>query len=468
MSNDWPGRFQPVSAPSPAPRAPTRSWLLAGLLGAALIVAAVLAFVYWTGANPTASPSPTSSPTELGPTSPMPASPTAGSSEAVETVPPDIATQIDGVIATVPAIRQLQPTRSVPYFMISRQVFVADLQADFDRETDLTVLAAQARLLERLGLLSAGTDLRQTLLDLNGGAVAAFYRPDTGSFYVIARNEPFGPLDRVFVAHEYTHALQDQHFDLQGTRITDPAEGDAALAQLAVIEGDATNTMLLWAQQNLTFNELLRVFASSLNQADQTSLANAPPILVRELNFPYLEGYTFAVSLQQQGGWPAVNQALQVPPASTEQILHPEKYLAHEQPVHVELPDVSAELGAGWSQVLQQTLGELDMQVLVAGNGQPSPTPSGLPAGSPTAAAAAGWGGDRVYMWEGPGGTWAIGWATAWDTPADADEFAGRLDQIKGQFDGPETSTRLAPEQLQVCIASDEATLQALSAALSR
>lgn len=365
------------------------------------------------------------------------------------------AAQIDAVISQMPAIRELEPLRDVPYQMVTRDQFKADLQTMFDDEVDLTVLAAQQRLYQRLGLLPAGADLRQLLLDLNGGAVAAYYRPDTGTFYVIDSDRPFGPLDRVYVAHEYTHALQDQHFDLQTTRITDPAEGDAALAQLAVIEGDASTAMMLWAAQNLTVAERLQMLAVSLNGTDQQTLDAMPPILSRQLTFPYGEGMSFVAALQQQGGWAAVNRAVQHPPPSTEQILHREKYDAQDVPIAMSLPDPSAALGGGWAQVDAETVGELSMQVFVAGGQQPS-----------HAEAAAGWGGDRIYEWEGPDGAWAIGWISAWDTAGDADEFAARVGELKSGFSGPAQVDRADHNGVRLLVASDAATLSALATAL--
>ena len=94
-------------------------------------------------------------------------------------------------------------------------------------------------------------DLNALLLQLYTQEVAAYYDPADQAFYIIDRDKPFGPVDQVTTAHEYTHALQDQHFDLEGNRIKDPSMGDAALGQLAVIEGDATLTSQNWMRANM-------------------------------------------------------------------------------------------------------------------------------------------------------------------------------------------------------------------------
>jgi hypothetical protein len=507
VSSEWPAPFQSVSPPPPPvgpppptpPPARTRrsrlDYFLAGGIVVGLMVTVVIVAVIVlaaqnacacastpspsptatqiaaasptpTSARPTQTPTPTTSLSASGGPSVGPTQTPLGSGEPLATVPPDIAAQIDAVVAQMPAIRQLEPLRDVPYFMISREQFQTDLADMFDQEYDPALFDAQGRLLKRLGLLPADADLRQLVLDLNGGAVAAFYRPDTGAFYVIQRSQPFGVLDRVYVAHEYTHALQDQHFDLEGTRITDPAEGDATLAQLAVIEGDATDAMIIWARENLTFEELIEMLSSSLNGTDQQTLDNMPLILSRQLTFPYDDGLNFVMGIQGLQGWGPINDALQHPPASTEQILHPEKYASHEAPIAVALNDPSKDLGIGWKQAWVDTFGELNMQIFAAGDDRPAPTVPGLPAGQwPHAEVAAGWGGDRIYMWEGPDDAWGIGWMTAWDTPADADEFVARAAELKSRFGGPTEISMIKPGVARILIASDAGTLQQLAAA---
>ena len=143
------------------------------------------------------------------------------------TVDPAIAAQIDQVIAQVPPIRMLQPTKTVPYQIISRDDFQSYLLSTADEDTTPEWRTAEQNFFKRLGLLPQDADLNALLLQLYTSEVAAYYNPDDGTFYIIDRNAPFGPIDEVTTAHEYTHALQDQHFDLEGNRIKDPAEGDA-------------------------------------------------------------------------------------------------------------------------------------------------------------------------------------------------------------------------------------------------
>ena len=299
---------------------------------------------------------------------------------------------VDAVAAQVPAIRELEPRQEVPYREITQRQFRRMVAASFDEENPASRVAAEETLLKRLGLLPRDADLRELMLDLYESQVAAFYDPKTGAMTVIQRDGDFGPEDRLFVAHEYDHALQDQYWDLEKVTDVSASQGDRALARLALIEGDATTVMLQWATQNLSQDELAEV-GSSLTPADQELLDSMPAILRRQLEFPYLDGQVFVSTLIGQGGWGTVNEAWDRLPASTEQILHPERY-PDDAPIKVEMPDVAAALGRGWDQAYVQTMGELDMSVLLADGGR-------------RRAAADGWGGDRLRQ---PRGTrWVMG-----------------------------------------------------------
>jgi hypothetical protein len=385
-------------------------------------------------------------------------------SEPPASISADLRAQVDAVTSAMPAIRQLAATREVPYEFITRDQFSQLVTQLNEQDTPPAEQAAEGRLLKHLGLLPADADLASLLVELYAGQVAAFYRPDTKSFYIIQSGQPFGPVDEVTVAHEYTHALQDMHFDLAANTISDPAEGDAALGQLAVIEGDATLASQIWMYQNLSFDQLLQMLNQALGEVDLQQLASMPPILRRELEFPYVDGLAFVSGLYcgqptclAGGDWQPVNDALVTPPASTEQILHPEKY-GVDEPVHIDLPDLTGKLGDGWSLTLTRTLGELDIQVLMAGDEAPAETVPGLAVTWPHSEAAAGWGGDRLAMYEGPGGSWLIDWQTAWDTPADAQEFVSRLNELRPTFGGA-SETFAQSDSVHVAIASSSALL---------
>ena len=483
-----PTGFGPLSTLPPERR--RTPWLEAL---AVVVVVALIGLGVWLVLDrnqPGGSASPSPSPTPVADATPSPTAPstsppatespsaspgTTASGEPSATpdgtggsLPPDIAAQIDEVIAGVPPIRQLEPIREVPYQFVTREQFQVDLQEMIDEEIDPEQFAAEEFVYKRLGLLPDDMDLREALLELYGSQVAAFYRPDTGTYYIIGETGDLSAMDRVIVAHEYDHALQDQHYDLEGTRITDLSEGDAALAQTAVIEGDASLVMTQWAFGNLTQAEILGL-GGELNPADLELLESMPPILRRQLEFPYNEGLFWALEVfASDFGWGSINEALADPPPSTEQILHSDKFFADEQPIDVTIASLTDALGSGWSTDYSQTFGELGVQVWVGGGEEPSEGIPGLPAEQPHADVAAGWGGDRLVLYEDGADGWAIAWDLAWDTPDDADEFLARAQQLQSTLDGESLVLAAGSDRVQVLLAHDQATLAALAGALTR
>ncbi|MBA3960056.1 MAG: hypothetical protein H0X60_06630, partial [Chloroflexi bacterium] len=146
-------------------------------------------------------------------------------------IDPAVEARIREIIEQVPAIRGLEPRQEVPFRFITAERFEEELRDLFAADNPPEEVSAEEDLLKRLGLLEPEADLEELVLDLYGSQVAAFYDTRTGSFTVVQRGEgaEFGSSDAIVVAHEYVHALQDQHFDLDGTQVTDPAEGDRGL-----------------------------------------------------------------------------------------------------------------------------------------------------------------------------------------------------------------------------------------------
>ena len=326
-------------------------------------------------------------------------------------------TAVYALVATqVEAIRGLQPTTAVAPVLIDQATLTKNLTADFDRTNPPAAVAINERELIGLGLLPAGSSLRALVLDLQSGQVAGYYSPEEKQLFVVSRAGGIGPTQRLTYAHEFTHQLQDQHFDLNKLGLDATDQGDRSLARLALVEGDAVSAQTTWMTTELTADELGQVVKDSLDPAGLAALSRAPKILQETAFFPYNAGAAFVAGLISSGSYAAVNTAFANPPASTEQVIHPEKYAAHEAPVEVKpAADLATKLGSGWSEAARDTLGELTLRVWLNTGGVAS---------ADAAAAAAGWGGDRLVLFTGPGGTTALAIETAWDTAADATEFA--------------------------------------------
>jgi len=357
--------------------------------------------------------------------SPSPTATATGTPPAVTPAPSQLASSggppasIDAsaysaIAQAVERIRGLTPKADVTPVLIDEATLRTNLMADYDQTNPPALVRQTEQLLSMIGLLPPGTSLRQATIDLQSGQVLGYYSPERDQLFVVSRGGTVGALERVTYSHEFTHQLQDQNFDLATLKLDATDQSDRSLARLALVEGDAVSSQATWMQTNLTAAEIGEVLAASSDPAALAALQNAPAILRATSLFPYSEGYAFAASLIAQGGYDAVNRAFKDPPASTEQVIHPEKYAAHEAPIPVAVaPTLPAKLGPGWAVTSSDTLGELLLRTwLVEGKVE-----SGA-----AARAAAGWGGDRVELLTGPAGV-AVAILTAWDTAKDADEF---------------------------------------------
>jgi hypothetical protein len=182
---------------------------------------------------------------------------------------------------------------------------------------------------------------------------------------VIATGSQFSPMDEVTLAHEYVHALKDQNFDI-GARLKGmKGDSEKESAFQALVEGDATLAMTVYAQKHLT-REQLAGLSQQGGGTSQEKLKSAPLVLRESLMFPYQSGAVFASALAQAGGWPAVDRAFAKPPTTTEQVIHPQKYTSGEGAQSIELPKVAAALGSDWSVYDEDTLGELGVYVYLA------------------------------------------------------------------------------------------------------
>jgi hypothetical protein len=312
----------------------------------------------------------------------------------------------------VEKFRGLDSTAEIPRTLMTRKELTDYLTQEFDEEYPPEEVAADVRVLATFDFVSEDIDLHQVLLDLYASQVLGMYDDETDTFFVVSEGE-FSFLDEMTFAHEYVHGLQDQNFDLEAFIDEDTLNDDEVLARMALVEGDATLAMSEYMMRHM--GELDAEDLASLEEGGDAgsdeALAAAPAIIRETMLFPYVAGLDF-VAILQAAGWREVNAAFQDPPRSTEQILHPEKYLRGEAPVVVSLPPLTDTLGAGWSLVDVETLGEFQTQLYLAQEVDETMA----------AEAADGWGGDRYAVY-GEGDAEVLVFATAWDSEVDRDEF---------------------------------------------
>ncbi|HEX5015485.1 MAG TPA: hypothetical protein VFV72_15165 [Candidatus Limnocylindrales bacterium] len=422
------------------------------LSGRALAVLAVIGLAL-AACQPTASPAPSASPT-TGTPAPSPA---AEASPKPTQNPEAIYAAIEDEVVS---IRGLTPKNPVDPKVLDDAGIRKVTEEGFRKDNPRDLVEANERLLKGLGLLEPEASLEDLYIKLLGDQVAGLYSPDDKQLYVVSRSGALGPTEKSTFSHEFTHALQDQNFDLSSLDLSEVGEGDRGIARLALVEGDATLAMTYWQLANLGQMELLQMLGESLNPEVTASLDAMPAVLRESLLFPYTGGLAFVQALQTSGGWGAVNDVYKSPPASTEQILHPEKYVAGETPVDVTVPtDLAAKMGDGWKVGLEDTLGEFQLKVWL----EQAPKADGGPS---AARAADGWGGDRVALLDGPDGAWAIALNTAWDTPEDATEFIAAARRAVDALPNGGTVEATSATDVSVVLASDAGLVERLGAAL--
>lgn len=342
-------------------------------------------------------------------------SPTASPSVS-PTTPPDAEAIYRTIAAQVSAIRQLQAPDRVEPVVIDGPTLQANLAKEFETSNPPEEVAKSERLLVAMALLPSDADLAQIYLELQGSQVIGYYDPTVKKLFIVSRDGALGPVEELTYAHEFTHELQDKAFDLQSLgldTITD--DSDRALALLSLVEGDAVSAQTSWMTANLTPAQLGEVAAEAADPAMLAVLARTPRILLETSLFPYQAGATFVGQLLATDGYGSVNAAYKDPPTTTEQILHHGGSPAALVPIHVDLPtNLASRFGPGWTATAQETFGELQTRVWLREGGVP---------GDVARTAAEGWGGDRLALMDGPGGSTAVVWLTAWDSASDAEAF---------------------------------------------
>jgi hypothetical protein len=306
-----------------------------------------------------------------------------GRAAAGERIP---AARIARIERRVEALRGLRFRRPVPVRVISAAEARRYGLAEERRTARPARERAQEELLKLVGLLAPDVDLRDVDAAIYGEQVAGFYDSRRERLMLVRG----AGVDDVTLAHELTHALEDQHFDLDrlAGRRAEGLSDDAASAYTALLEGTATalmtEYMVRYPADSPGLGDALAALGGSLGGTP------LPPYVMRTLLFPYLRGAQFVAALRHgSSSWALVDNALRVrPPASTAEVLEPERWLRLTRPATVRIPSGDV-LGADWRRAGGSTYGQLETQQL-------------LLASSGTARAeriAGGWEGGRWALW---------------------------------------------------------------------
>lgn len=336
--------------------------------------------------------------------------------------------QMDQIQVQVADLRQLPEKFPVQRNFIHENDVRPLLEKIYLEQYTRDAVDAQARILSALGLIDPKYDMFGKTLDQLGEGIGGFYIPWKDELYVIG-TEITG-IEKFIFAHEYSHALVDQYYDFDTLHVYPKclSEADRCSAISALIEGDATYLMYQWLEKYGTETDIQEILTAQYAPLDKTISASdlAPPYVIREANFRYGDGLVFVDYLYQIGRWQMINKAYETLPATSEQILHPQKFQIRETAIPLEMPDLQPVLGNGWLFLGSGTLGELGTEMILGYSA------NGLSQIAPEAAseAAAGWGGDNYqvyYKSTTNKHVLAVYWiwddSYAYDIDAEAEEF---------------------------------------------
>lgn len=318
----------------------------------------------------------------------------------------------DAILKETSALRKLSILRNVKSGAQSRADIEKMILKNLDEETTPAEMHATEVLLRKFGLAPTDFHYRASIVKLLTEQVAGYYDPKAQQFYLADWIDLDG--QKPVMAHELTHALQDQHFNLRRFQKWPKGDSDAELAAHALIEGDATLAMMHYLAQN-PMVALAFVRSLSGESAASEQLKQTPRAIRDSLLFPYEAGAAWATQIHRRGGWQLISDAYQKLPLSSEQIIHTDKYFSYEAPVKVDIPEMKSLLGPSWTRVDYDVNGEWGYYLILD---------QFLNDAALSKRSAAGWAGDRFTLYEEPkSGQTFVAQLTVWDSPDDAREF---------------------------------------------
>jgi hypothetical protein len=359
------------SEPESVPKRPRRWVRAAGAVAIVSLLAASVAAAWRSvdeaDTDPLAAPATDDAPGDDGP----------GGEDAPPASAAELRAVVDEISAVVEAERGLAFTEPVDVGLAGEGDFQRRLLDDFDEGVD--DLRDAEVLLKAFGLVEADVDLVEAMRTLLGVGVVGFYDPETDE--LVVRGTALTPYVRTTIAHELTHALDDQRFDLDRPEYDD-ADDEIDFGFTALVEGNARRVEDAY-RAGLSDEERLDAAAEELSLGGGLDLGDVPLVLVDLISAPYGLGHDFVVQLIDDGGQEALDAAFDAPPRTSEQVIDPATYEAGEGAIEVPVPAVAGQV------VDKGVAGQYLIQVVLA---------DGLDADR-ARVAAAGWGGDSVVAW---------------------------------------------------------------------
>jgi hypothetical protein len=276
--------------------------------------------------------------------------------------------QIDSIVKSLSGITGLSEKHTVPYGRMSKPELRHFLTKRIKKTLKPDEIHADELALKMFGLVPADFDLRKSTVDLLTEQAAAFYDYDKKKLFLL-QGSSFSS-ETTALAHELSHALADQHFNLQKFMQDTPSNDDENLARTAVVEGQASWLMIAYAlkqagQPPMPTAAMLAGVANSSegSMTDYPVLKDSPLYIQQSLLFPYTQGIVFFDAVYKKIGKEAFAAVFRDPPVDSAEVIHPERYLAHQRAAAPDLPNLSLKERA--KNFIQGSVGEFDHEMML-------------------------------------------------------------------------------------------------------
>jgi hypothetical protein len=276
--------------------------------------------------------------------------------------------QIDAIVKTLSDITGLTEKHAVPYGRMSKGELRKFLNKRIRKTLKPDEIYADELSLKMFGLVPQDFDLKKSTIDLLTEQAAAFYDYDEKKLFML-EDSSFSA-ETTTLAHELSHALADQYFDLGKFMEDSPSNDDENLAHTAVVEGEASWLMIAYELKQagkppLPTPEMVKSVAdtSEASMADYPVLKNSPLYIQESLLFPYSQGTAFFDAVFKKIGKDAFALVFRDPPIDSTQIMHPEKYFGHAKPSKPDVPKLTHALKT--KEITEGSMGEFDHSILL-------------------------------------------------------------------------------------------------------
>jgi hypothetical protein len=342
---------------------------------------------------------------------------------------------VERIRAEVSRLRGLQYQAEVKVGVKTPAEIRAMVLEEFEKEAPAEEMQKQEKVYKRLGLIPQDYDLRARTIDFLAEQIGGYYDPEKKELFLVDQSGNAAvqaipgaqaAMDDMVMAHELNHALQDQNYDLTRWQLLFGDHDDRSQGYKSIVEGDAqvigmTYLFHKMGRGDVDIAQFNRMQEMAMRfSPDGAKMRAIPPFLLENMMFPYTQGAEFCQRVEREKGMARLDQAFRDPPSSTEQILHPEKFLTEprDEPTELLMPDVSSALGEGATKLYENTLGEFNVTLLLRA--------AGISKGEANKAAA-GWDGDHYEGYETKDGRTVVVLLSTWDSEQEATEFETTL-----------------------------------------